>query len=176
MDDFNLYLMLGHVTQSNWLCLWTRVSLRLPRLTFLIYISPFPSFFSILLLLIVRANPSLERSSPSSSALAETVTFHKFVSFTLVSHPCSHYFLFPITFQKGCQLKFLECLRRLQVVRCLERRRVNNRQSAMERATTRSSHQVMSPRKASPGCWRGKCQPNLLTRNWRVIERKTREL
>ena len=41
------------------------------RQTFLIYILLIPSFFSILLLLIVKVNPSLERSSPSFFALAE---------------------------------------------------------------------------------------------------------
>ena len=50
----SVYLMLGHVAQSNWLRLWTRVSLLLPCLLSLIYTSPFSSFFSILLVLIVK--------------------------------------------------------------------------------------------------------------------------
>ena len=94
----SLYLMLGRVAQSNWLCLWTRMSLRLPCLSFLTYTSHFPSFFSILLLLTVRANPSLERSFPTSSALIKIVIFQESVSFTSVSHLCSYYFLFSLYF------------------------------------------------------------------------------
>ena len=66
----NLYLMLGHMAQLNWLCLWTRVSFRLLCISSLIYILSFPSFFSILLLLTVKADPSLERSLPSSSCFS----------------------------------------------------------------------------------------------------------
>ena len=94
----SLYLMPGHVAQSNWLRLWTRMSLHLPCLSFPIYTSPFPSFFSILLLLTVTTNPSLEKSSPTSSALTQIVIFQEFVSFTSVSHSCSYYFLFSMYF------------------------------------------------------------------------------
>ena len=41
---------------------------------------------------------------------------------------------------------------------------MNNRQFAKEQVTMRSSHQVISLRRTSPGHQRGKRQPNLLTR------------
>ena len=50
-------------------------------------------------------------------------------------------------------------------------------QSVRERATTKSSNQVMSLRRAFPSRQRGKCQPILLTRKWKVvIERKVRKI
>ena len=90
-----------------------------------------------------------------------------------------HFFFFLVdrlNFQRGHQLRFFKYLCRLQVNRCLEKRQVSNRQSMKEWATTRSSRQVMSPRRAFLGRQRGKRQPILLTRKCRVVfERKVRQ-
>ena len=84
MDDSSsiLYLMLGHMAQLNWLCFWTRALLRLLCISSLIYTLPPSSFSSILLLLIIKANPSLREIFPRRLALAKTIIFQKSISFT----------------------------------------------------------------------------------------------
>ena len=53
---------------------------------------------------------------------------------------------------------------------------MSSRQSVREWAITRSSRQVMIPRRAFPGRQRGKRQPILLTRKWKVVlEREVRK-
>ena len=51
---------------------------------------------------------------------------------------------------------------------------MNSFQSVREWAKIRSSHQVMSPRKASPSFQKGKHQSNLLMMKWKVVEEKMR--